>query len=121
MRKEEINFDMLDHEIKLYEMWSKDSRIEDKISKIHKQMVKWLKDYRRIKQMGMTLYDLSQLINDSTYVVIFAACTGEPIAEYDGKDSIPDYYMDDNVTDIFVDNGKLCIEIDIEPDTDYEE
>ena len=72
--------------------------------------------------MEITLYDLSLLINDSTYVVIFAACTGEPIAEYDGKDSIPDYYMDDIVTDIFVDdNKKLCIEIDIEPDMDYDE
>lgn len=71
--------------------------------------------------METTLYDLSTLINDGTYVVIFAACTGEPIAEYDGKDSIPDCYMDENVTDIFVDNGKLCIEIDIDPDTDYEE
>ena len=71
--------------------------------------------------METTLYDLATLINDSTYVVIFAACTGEPIAEYDGKESIPDRYMDENVTDIFVDNGKLCIEIDIDPDTDYEE
>lgn len=72
--------------------------------------------------METTLYDLSQLINDSTYVVIFAACTGEPIAEYDGKDSIPDYYMDEIVTDIFVDdNKKLCIEIDIDPDEDYDE
>lgn len=72
--------------------------------------------------METTLYDLSTLINDSTYVVIFAACTGESIAEYDGKESIPDRYMDEIVTDIFVeDNKKLCIEIDIDPDTDYEE
>lgn len=71
--------------------------------------------------MEPTLYDLLQFVNDSTYVVIFAALTGEPIAEYDGKDSIPDCYMDENITDIFVDNGKLCIEIDIDPDTDYEE
>ena len=83
--------------------------------------------------MGTTLYDLSQLINDGTYVVIFAACTGEPIAEYDGKDSIPDYYMDEIVTDIFTDfviseykghkryYSVLCIEIDIDPDEDYEE
>jgi len=72
--------------------------------------------------METTLYDLSTLINDGTYVVIFAACTGEPIAEYDGKDSISDRYMDENVTDIFVDdNKKLCIEIDIDPDDDYDE
>lgn len=72
--------------------------------------------------METTLYDLATLINDSTYVVIFAACTGEPIAEYDGKESIPDRYMDEIVTDIFVeDNKKLCIEIDIDPDMDYEE
>lgn len=62
--------------------------------------------------METTLYDLSMLINDNTYVVIFASSTGEPVAEYDGKDSIPDYYMNNTVTDIFVDNGKLCIEID---------
>lgn len=71
--------------------------------------------------METTLYDLSQLINDSTFVIIFAACTGEEIARYDGKDSIPDRYMDETVTDIFVTDNMLCIEIDIDPDEDYEE
>lgn len=71
--------------------------------------------------METTLYDLSQLINDSTFVAVFAACTGEEIARYDGHDSIPDRYMDETVTDIFVTDNMLCIEIDIDPDTDYEE
>ena len=69
------------------------------------------------------LFELLEKINDSTCVDIYAACTGELIARYDGKDSIPDCYGDEEVTDIFVDRekGTLCIEIDIDPDTDYEE
>lgn len=69
----------------------------------------------------MTLYELADYINDSTVVEIFAACTGEGIAVYDGKESIPDRYMDEEVTDVFVSTNRLCVEIDIEPDTDYME
>ena len=69
----------------------------------------------------MTLWELSTLINDNTIVEIFAACNGNGIAVYDGKESIPDRYMDELVTDIFVSTNRLCVEIDIEPDGDYME
>ena len=79
----------------------------------------------------MTLYDLLQLVNDSTIIDIFAECTGTCIGEYNGKDDVPDRYQDEEVTDIFtaIDNASeqssgystLCIEIAIDPDEDYDE
>ena len=75
----------------------------------------------------MTLYDLLDAINDSTVVVVFRADTAERIDTYDGKENIPEWFGDDEVTDIFTgfDSYKkiptLCIEIDVEPDPDYDE
>lgn len=69
----------------------------------------------------MALMDLADYINDSTVVEIYAELTGTVIAVYDGKDSIPDRYMDEEVTDIFVSENKLCVEIAIDPDEDYDE
>ena len=60
----------------------------------------------------MTLYEIAEIINDNTVVVIYSATTNDVIATYDGKESIPEHFMDCNVTDLFVDNNKLCIEID---------
>ena len=70
----------------------------------------------------MMLFELLERVNESCIVDIYAACTNEKIASYDGKDDVPDRLQDDEVTDIFVEMGNhLCIEIDIEPDSDYEE
>ena len=79
----------------------------------------------------MTLYEFTEPINDGTPIHLFAECTGTRIAEFDGKDDIEDYYMDEEITDVFTDfsynvkTGKgtavLCIEIAIEPDMDYDE
>ncbi len=67
----------------------------------------------------MDLYEICEYINDNTVVEIYAACTNERIALYNGKDSIPIRYMDERVTDISVHENRLRIEIDIEPDPDY--
>ena len=60
----------------------------------------------------MTLEELLWKVNDNTIVAIFSSETGEELAVYDGKDSIPERYNDCEVSDIFVDEGKLCIEIE---------
>lgn len=62
----------------------------------------------------MTLYDLIQYVNDSTFVILYSASTGEVIEKYDGKDSLSGDYDDYEVTDIFVSENGLCIEIDDE-------
>ena len=70
----------------------------------------------------MTLYDISELINDNTCVEIFSAETCERIATYDGKESIPEEYNDCEITDIFTGSAMiphrmqvatLCIEIEV--------
>ena len=61
----------------------------------------------------MTLEELLYTVNDSTFVKIFSAENGNEIAAYDGKDSIPESLDPLNVTDIFVDENALCIEVDV--------
>ena len=74
----------------------------------------------------MILSDLLDTINDNTVVEIYRAENAELVGIYDGKENIPKWFEDDEVTDIFTgfDSYKkiptLCIEIDIEPDPDYE-
>lgn len=68
----------------------------------------------------MELMDLLEYVNDNVVIDIYAS-SGALINTYDGKDNIPYQYQDYEVSDIFVDKGKLCMEINIEPDTDYEE
>lgn len=60
----------------------------------------------------MTLDELAVYINDNTIVEIYSASTYEVIGEYDGKESVPDNFLFCNVTDIFVEGNKLCIEIE---------
>lgn len=59
----------------------------------------------------MTLDELLWLINDGTVVEVYNG-NQEQIGLYDGKDSIPEELNDREINDIFVDNNKLCIEID---------
>ena len=74
----------------------------------------------------MILYELLETINDNCIVEIYRADTAELVGIYDGKENIPEWFNDDEVTDIFAnfDTYKqaptLCIEIDTEPDPDYE-
>ena len=60
----------------------------------------------------MTLIELASIINDSTPVQVIEADTDEIVAVSDGKDSVPEEYMDCEVTDITVGNYVLIIEID---------
>ena len=67
----------------------------------------------------MTLYDLLQFVNDSTMITLFRAEDGCEIGTY-GKDEIDYDLTDYEVTDIFVDGNKLCIEIETEEnENDY--
>lgn len=59
-----------------------------------------------------TLSEILNLVNDNTVVDIYSAETYDIIASYDGRDSIPEDYDDCIVTDIFVTDNKLCIEIE---------
>ena len=59
----------------------------------------------------MILEELLWIINDSTAVEIYDG-NQELVGLYDGKDSIPEELNDREINDIFVDNNKLCIEID---------
>lgn len=59
----------------------------------------------------MTLYDLSDIINDNTVVVVYSSETQEELGMYDGKESIDEQYMSMEITDMYVDNNKLCIDI----------
>lgn len=60
----------------------------------------------------LTLYEIADTINDSCVVDVYSATTNDLIATYDGKENIPEHFMDCDVTDLFVDNNKLCVEID---------
>lgn len=60
----------------------------------------------------MTLEELLWVINDNTIVDIFSAETGERVASYDGKDEVPENLNEMEITDVFVDGGHLCIEIE---------
>lgn len=51
----------------------------------------------------MILDELLQIINESTIVILYDAHQ-EILATYDGKESIPEYYNEFNVNDIFADN-----------------
>lgn len=59
----------------------------------------------------MTLYDMADLINDNTVVVIYSTETQEELGLYDGKESIDEEYMSMEITDIYVDNNRLCIDL----------
>ena len=61
-----------------------------------------------------TLEEILWLVNDNTIVEIYSAETNDVIATYDGKESIPEEYNFCEVTDISVDDNKLCIEIEME-------
>ena len=60
----------------------------------------------------MQLEELLWLVNDNTVVQIYSAETNDLLAEYDGKDAIPEEYNGNEVTDIFVNGNVLCIEIE---------
>lgn len=60
----------------------------------------------------LTLYEIADTINDNCIVDVYSATTNDLIATYDGKENIPEHFMDCDVTDLFVDNNKLCVEID---------
>lgn len=77
-------------------------------------------DIKRKAVNNMTLYDLLQFTNDSTIITLFRAEDGCEIGAYDGKDQIDWDLTDYEVTDIFVDGGRLCIELETEGD-DYDE
>ena len=59
----------------------------------------------------MTLYDLADIINDNTVVVIYSAETQEELGMYDGKESIDEQYMTMEITDMYVNENKLCIDL----------
>ena len=59
----------------------------------------------------MLLYELIENINDNAVVDIYSAETGEVIATYDGKDSIPEEYNDYTVYDIYANENVICVEI----------
>ena len=61
----------------------------------------------------MILEELLWKINESTIVCIYNSESNDLLAIYDGKDSIPEKYNICEVTDIFVDGNRLCIEISI--------
>lgn len=64
----------------------------------------------------MLLHELMEHVNDNTVVEIFCCNTGDRIATYDGKDSIPECYNGMPITDVFTgvsgNTPTLCIEID---------
>ena len=62
----------------------------------------------------MTLEELLYYVNDSTFIKVFSAASGNEIATYDGKDSLPEDINGYEVTDIFVDGTALCVEIEFE-------
>jgi len=62
----------------------------------------------------MTLYEISNLINDSSVIAVYDSETNDLHATYDGKSEIPDWLEDCDVTDIFADKDKLCIELALE-------
>lgn len=59
----------------------------------------------------MCLEELLWVINENTVVQVYSAETNDLIAEYNGKESIPEEYNPWVVTDIFVDENRLCVEI----------
>lgn len=60
----------------------------------------------------MTLEELMWVINDSAQVAIYIDT--ELVAQYDGKDSIPEEYNDYTVLDVYANEKVLCIEIERE-------
>lgn len=60
----------------------------------------------------MTLDELLWRINDNTIIRIYSSATGILISEYDGKNSIDEELNYLEVTDIFVEDNALCIEIE---------
>ena len=61
----------------------------------------------------MTLYDLWQVLNDSVTVTIFQYGTFDEIGVFE-KEDIPEEYEDCLITDVFADDGNICIEIETE-------
>jgi len=62
----------------------------------------------------MQLEELLWLVNENTIVQIYSAESNDLLAEYDGKESIPEIYNGNEVTDIFTNGNVLCIEIETE-------
>ena len=66
----------------------------------------------------MTLYEILDLINESTVVEVFDSATYERYATYEGKENIPDWLLDCDITDIFTGMSDktptLCIELALE-------
>lgn len=62
----------------------------------------------------MTLSNLLELVNPSTVIELFDAKENDSIEEYDGVDMVPDEYMECEISDIFIDGNKLCVEIELE-------
>lgn len=62
----------------------------------------------------MTLEELMDYVNESSIIQLYSAVTFDKIGEYEYWSDIPEPCFDAEVTDIFVENGKLCIEIDID-------
>ena len=62
----------------------------------------------------MTLENLMDYVNENNIIQLYSAVTLDKIGEYEYWSDIPESCFESEVTDIFVDGGKLCIEIDID-------
>ena len=62
----------------------------------------------------MTLENLMDYVNENNIIQLYSAVTFDKIGEYEYHEEIPETCFEAEVTDIFVDSGKLCIEIDID-------
>lgn len=62
----------------------------------------------------MILSELIEYVNPCTVIELFDAKENESIGEYDGVNEVPDEYNYCEISDIFVDGNKLCVEISLE-------
>ena len=62
----------------------------------------------------MVLEELLWVINENTIVQVYSAESNDLLAEYDGKNAIPEIYNGNEVADIFTNGNALCIEIEEE-------
>lgn len=60
----------------------------------------------------MKLIELMELITDNTNVALFDANEEHQLAEYDGRDSIPNEYNECKIIAVWNNRYELCIEID---------
>lgn len=58
----------LDKFISRYEYWAEDESISENIRKEHRQIAKWLKDYKRLLEQGSILDKVREEIVDTLYI-----------------------------------------------------